>query len=315
MSQPLVSIIVPVYNGIKYVSGTLDTLLNQTLESFEVLLINDGSTDASLEFIRQLSKKDIRIRVLDKKNGGIANARNFGIEHAKGKFIAFCDQDDFWLPTKLAKQIFLFENKDIGLVYSLIFKEFTYPVYKKIVVKRNNNRGDVFHSLLSENLIPTCSVIVRKNMFEKSGLFNEKKELMGVDDWNVWLRLSLLTKFDFVEEPLAIHVFHNANYSSNNEVMHKAELVCLTELKSFILEKNIELDIDWRMIERKMNIRYSKDYINEGSFNLAEKALFQAYLLKPNLILIIKAYFLMIIPNQILSFLQKIKRHGFIFKK
>ncbi|MBA6417379.1 glycosyltransferase [Colwellia sp. 6M3] len=308
MPQPLVSIIVPVYNGTKYLEDTVKTLVDQTYENFELILINDGSTDNSDALIDKLAAIDNRIKPLKKVNGGIANARNFGIKHAKGEFIAFCDQDDFWLPTKLAKQIPLFSNKKIGLVYSYSIKEFTSPNSKKITVTRNNGRGKIFNSLVLENLVPTCSVVVRKSVFDQVGLFNEKRELMGVDDWDVWLRFSLVTDFDFVEEPLAIHVFHGQNYSSNNNAMHMAELVCLKELMLFVKDNNIELRVNWSLIERSIHLKYYKDYLNESLFSLAEKALQDANTLQFSLPIFLKYNLLSVTPNALLQKLQKIKR-------
>ena len=308
MFQPLISIIVPVYNGKKYIEKTVETFIAQTYENFELLLINDGSTDDSLLIIEGLAKKDKRIRVLDKPNGGIAHARNFGINLSQGEFVAFCDQDDFWLPTKLEKQVPLLEQSKVGLVYSWAMKEFTHPVNNRITVEKHNGRNQVFKSLVLENLIPTCSVIVRKSLLEQVGFFDEQKDLMGVDDWNLWLRLSLITEFDFVEEALSIHVFHGSNYSSNNAIMHKAELVCLIELRKFVEKNQILLKEDWPLIERKINLRYFKDYLYEGSYDLAAKALIDVHTSESNYKLLTKAYMLKATPNFALRWLQKIKR-------
>jgi len=308
MQAPIVSIIVPVYNGIKYISNTLDTLLAQSFKSFEVLLINDGSTDTSLAFIQQLAKKDNRIRVLDKVNGGIANARNYGINLAQGEFIAFCDQDDFWEPNKLQKQIPLFSNDSVGLVYSLITKEVTYPFSSKIVVEAQNGRGSVFNSLIRENLVPTCSVIVRKGIIDKVGGFNEKRDLMGVDDWDVWLRVSLVADFDFVPGALATHIYHGENYSLNNLAMHNAELFCLQELQEFVHINELTLNVNWKLIESYVHIKYYSDYMNDGLFNLAKKALYDANALQFNLSILLKYNLLSVIPNALLHQLQKFKR-------
>jgi glycosyltransferase involved in cell wall biosynthesis len=308
MSQPLVSIIVPVYNGTKYLESTVKTLMGQSYENFELLLINDGSTDNSNALIVKLASTDNRIKPLNKVNGGIANARNYGIKHAKGEFVAFCDQDDFWLPNKLSEQVPLFENKRVGLVYSFSMKEYAFPTKQVITIRKDNGRGKVFSSLVAENLIPTCTVVVRKSIFEQVGFFNEKKSLMGVDDWDLWLRFSLVTEIDFVEEPLAIHVFHGDNYSSNHAAMHLAELVCLNELNVFINDRKIKTNEDWILIERNVHLRYYKDYMNDGLFNLAKQALSDASALSFNRSVFVKLCILTVTPNKILTGLQKIKR-------
>jgi len=249
------------------------------------------------------------VKPLDKPNGGIANARNFGIQHSIGQYIAFCDQDDFWLPNKLSEQVPLFKNEKVGLVYSFAMKQYTFSTEQTIVIKKDNGRGKVFSSLITENLVPTCTVIVKKEIFEEIGFFNEKKSLMGVDDWDLWLRFSLVTEFDFVEKPLAIHVFHGNNYSSNNAVMHKAELICLEELKLFINSREINMVEDWKLIERNVHLKYSKDYIHDGLFDLAKKALSDANKIAFDTSCFFKLLILAVTPKPVLNRLQNLKRN------
>jgi glycosyltransferase involved in cell wall biosynthesis len=113
----LVSIVIPVYNGAEYIEKTVDSILSQQYSNFELLLVNDGSSDSSKEIIDALVIRDARVKTFHKENGGVAAARNYGIDKAEGKLIAFCDQDDLWLPSKLSKQIPLFDNEQVGLVY------------------------------------------------------------------------------------------------------------------------------------------------------------------------------------------------------
>ena len=93
--EPLISIIVPVYNVEKYLKKCLDSILSQTYKNFEVIIVNDGSPDNSQKIIDEYKKKDKRIIVLEKENGGLSSARNYGIEHANGKYISFVDADDY----------------------------------------------------------------------------------------------------------------------------------------------------------------------------------------------------------------------------
>lgn len=110
--KELVSIIVPVYNLEKYIEQTIESVLWQTYENWELLLIDDGSTDASAKKIEQYVLKDARIRLIQKKNEGAAKARNMGIDYAKGEYLAFLDGDDLWKPKKLEKEIaFAKENR------------------------------------------------------------------------------------------------------------------------------------------------------------------------------------------------------------
>lgn len=119
--KDLVSIIVPVYNAGKYVKATVMSVVNQTYENWELLLVDDGSTDGSSEIIKQLEKEDAtgRIRVLlPKEHGTAARARNYGISHAQGRYIAFLDADDLWEKCKLEKEMQFMHEKNAGFVFT-----------------------------------------------------------------------------------------------------------------------------------------------------------------------------------------------------
>ena len=116
-NRPLVSIIIPVYNAERYVYSTLDSVLNQTWRNLEVIVVNDGSTDRSMEVCQQFD--DPRIIYVEQGNGGAATARNTGIRHARGEYLGFIDADDTWMPEKIARHMQQFDqDPDLGLVYS-----------------------------------------------------------------------------------------------------------------------------------------------------------------------------------------------------
>ncbi len=302
----LVSIVIPVYNGSQYIEKTVDTILSQHYDNFELLLINDGSSDNSKDILEVLARKDRRIKVHHKENGGVAAARNYGIDEAQGEFVAFCDQDDFWLPTKLSKQIPLFENKKVGLVYCGAIAKYTYlskevkPSFDKYY------RGSVFEKLIQVNMFTCCTAVVRKALLKQTNAFDDDRELMGVDDWLAWLKLSLVCEFDFVEEHLAIHVFHGENYSSNEEKMHKAELVCLNKITP--LADKYHKSINWDEIKHNLHVRYASSYIHIGLFKLAGDTLLEASRLKRNHLLALKGWVLKLVPNNVWHFMQKVKR-------
>jgi glycosyltransferase involved in cell wall biosynthesis len=302
----LVSVVIPVYRGGEYIEKTVKTILSQDYSNIELLLINDGCPDNSGIILDELAISDKRIRVFHKDNGGVAEARNFGIKLAKGELIAFCDQDDLWMTSKLSKQVPLFNKQDVGVVYC--GAEAAYVLENKVV---NSNfsescRGDVFEALIYENSIICCTVVARKNLLENNNAFDAESSLMGVDDWLAWLKLSLVCQFDFVAEDLAIHVFHGNNFSSNEEKMHVAELVCLDKIKPVAAKYN--KSIDWDEIKQNLHIRYAKTYIFKGMFNLAGDTLLQAALLKSNRKLSFNGRLLKIVPNCIWRLIQKVKR-------
>ncbi len=307
MDNLLVSIIIPVYNGIKYIEKTLMTLLEQSYTHIEIILIDDGSTDDSLNYITKLSESDDRIIIIHKKNGGIASARNVGIKQARGEFIAFCDQDDLWHKQKLSKQIPLFSNEHVGLVYSKVLVE---NQTRKTLTHKDSSRflkGKVFNKLIEENFISCISAVVRKKTIKEAGLFNEKKSLMGVDDWNLWLKIALITHVDYIPEYLCTRVFHDSNYSSNEEKMHQAELTCLEDIKEITDKKNIS--IDWSNVLYKVHVRYAKNYRYNGQFNNAGISYKQAYNIKASPLLLFLYVIYTKLPSFMLSSIQKIRRY------
>ena len=116
MSKIKVSVIVPVFNVEEYLSTSLDSILNQTLKDIEIICINDGSTDASLDILENYAKKDARIKIISKKNEGQGIARNIGLDNAQGEFIAFVDSDDFIKEDMLEKSYKKSVSKNLDLV-------------------------------------------------------------------------------------------------------------------------------------------------------------------------------------------------------
>ena len=306
MTQSLVSIVVPVYNGEQYLEQTVESILNQDYRNIELILIDDGSSDKSAEIMRKLEKSDARIRPFYNKNGGVANARNFGIAQANAEFIAFCDQDDLWLPTKLAKQIPLFENPKIGLVYCGAIAK--YEMYNKQSKPSFDNKykGDVFSQLVKLNMFTCCTAVARKTYLEQVGGFDDDRTLMGVDDWHLWLKLAMACEFDYVEEHLAIHVFHGDNYSLNDEKMHEAEIVCLNKIEHIATQHH--KTADWASIKQQLHVRYAKSYIFSGLYDLAGNTFIRAHHTKNNLKLYVKGIVFKLTPNIVWKLLQNSKR-------
>lgn len=119
--KELVSIIVPVYNANKYIEATVKTVQEQSYDKWELLLVDDGSTDGSVETIKKIVEEDITNRIVPlfpKEHGSAAKARNYGLEHAKGRYIAFLDADDLWEKDKLSKELIFMQGKNVGFVFS-----------------------------------------------------------------------------------------------------------------------------------------------------------------------------------------------------
>lgn len=302
----LISVVVPVYNGAKYLAKTVESILAQDYKEFELLLINDGSSDSSKELIEALAEKNTKIIAFTKENGGVANARNFGIEHAKGDYIAFCDQDDLWLPTKLSKQLPLFTNPKVGLVYTGAIADYVLYGKQSKPNFEEKYRGIIFDKLIQVNMFTCCTAMARKSYLTEVGGFDDDLALMGVDDWHLWLKLALVCEFDFVPEHLAVHVFHGDNYSLNDQKMHEAEIVCLNKIEAIASSYN--KNANWPLIKQQLHIRYAKSYLFSADYSLAGDTYIRAHKSKKSLALFIKGMIFKIIPNFIWNIMQKAKR-------
>jgi glycosyltransferase involved in cell wall biosynthesis len=203
MKTPTISVIIPTYNREKLIIKALESVLNQTYTDFEILVIDDASTDNTESEIKKLNNDKIIYYKLD-KNGGQCIARNFGIKRANGKFIAFLDSDDEWLPTKLEKQYQCFMNgsPNLGSVYS-------YSYSKDMIKDKTTHisggyyRGDIYHKVLGGFCPPTPSLfMIKKEALEKVNYFDEN--LITFVDLDLHIRIARHYQFDYIEEPLII---------------------------------------------------------------------------------------------------------------
>lgn len=219
--NPKVSVVIPAYNAVRFVNATIDSVLSQTLQDFEILAVDDGSTDNTKEILETYGDK---IRYLPKKNGGVSSARNFGIENAKGKYIAFLDADDVWMPEKLEKQVSLMEtNEELGLCYAATQKVDEELNYLSSIPA--NAYEDYTESLLLNlNIVAgSCSsAMVRREILAQTDGFDSRFTTYA--DWEFWLRLSLLTKFAPINEELVKYRIVKGSMSSKPEVSKKDAL-------------------------------------------------------------------------------------------
>ena len=121
MNNPLVSIVIPVYNGEKYISETIDSVLNQTISNIELIVVNDGSIDNTMELLLDKQRKDTRIRLINKANSGVCSTRNVGIKNSNGTYIAFLDADDLWESDNLEEKIEAIKNSGCKWAYSNLY--------------------------------------------------------------------------------------------------------------------------------------------------------------------------------------------------
>lgn len=217
---PTISVIIPAYNAMRYIAETIETVFEQTFDDFELIIINDGSSDGIEHWVAQIT--DPRVKLVSQENKGLAGARNSGIAYAQGEYLAFLDADDLWEPTKLEKQLrVLEENPEVALVYTWVayIDETGKPTGR---VFKNQAEGNVWKKLAERNIVECGSVaMVRRSCFESVGLFDRNLGSF-VEDWDMWLRIASRYLFKVVKEPLVYYRQSSSSASRNWEGMARS---------------------------------------------------------------------------------------------
>jgi len=199
-SGPLVSIIIPTYNRARLLGRAIQSILNQTYPNFEIIVVDDCSSDNTENVVRSFCDERMRY-IRHEKNKGAVAARNTGIKAARGEYIAFQDSDDEWLSEKLEKQVraFKFGPSDLGVVYTSfwLIDSGRKTYFPSSDVKQTE--GNLHQALLEANFIGTSTAVVRKECFEKTGMF---ENLPRLQEWDLWLRISKHYCFKHIDEPL-----------------------------------------------------------------------------------------------------------------
>ncbi len=231
--NPEVSVILPTYNRAHLIKRAIQSVLNQTYQNFEIIVVDDGSTDNTEEIVRDLNNQKIRY-IRHNENKGAACARNTGIKVARGDYIAFQDSDDEWFPNKLERQMEVFKNAplEVGVVYTgawLIRNN--KRIYRPLFTTKQRE-GNICKELFEERIawMTTPVFIVRKECFNRLGLFEER--LPSLSDWELWLRISKYYEFKYIDEPLVTQ-YYTANSISTDLNAH-------IEARKLILEKHFE---------------------------------------------------------------------------
>jgi len=280
---PQVSVIIPTYNNREYVGDAIDSVLSQSYKNIEIIIIDDGSSDGTEEFISNKYKINTNVKYFFKENNGVSSARNTGIEKSSGDFIAFLDADDCYVENKTTCQVqYLAKNKECMMVYSDMFifnkTETTNSSYHdKLKVKCPS--GFIFNDLLLSHLIWTGTVMLRREVFDNVALFDES--LSTAEDYDLWLRISALHRIDYIPKVLAGYrrghdsLTTNTKQSLNNyvkpntitviekNILQHADIVDLA--KSQISKRLFDLYFEFGWTAYKSgNMKTSKRYFFEA---------------------------------------------------
>lgn len=274
MAPPKVSVIIPTYNYGRFLPRALESVLSQTYTDYEIIVVDDGSTDETYQVVAEYKNK---VKYLTKENGGVATARNVGIQVANGNYIAFLDADDAWVPHKLAIQVeYLDNNPEFGMVYADMAHYVSgRKVHDAYLCERGYKhiaQGWIFKNLLSECFIFTPTVLVRKSCFDVVGLHDPK--LRTCQDIDMWLRIAEQYQIGFIDQPLAVRHDHSHNSTKNWDnylgnpirMFKKLEATQTDESMRAIIQnrlKDMYFDLGWHqfcsgeMIDSRKSMRES----------------------------------------------------------
>ena len=266
-----VSVIIPAYNKADLTVKTVESVLGQTYENIEIIVVDDGSTD---DTARRMASFGDKIRYIRKENGGACSARNLGIRSAQGDYLAFLDCDDAYLPQKIEKSVKYFEKyPDTVFVYTRVY--FTngdgnilgkYPRFKRCP------SGNIGKDLLLHNFVCNSTVVVKRPYFDKTSFFDET--IFHPADWDMWIRLAEKGKAGYIPEALTLLYKPPERYSDDYLVRSIKE-------SFFVLEKAFKRNTKSKMVFRKkcfsnIHFAYALGYLRLGDYKKSKNELILA---------------------------------------
>lgn len=244
MQNEFVSIIIPTYQRARSIMDSVNSILNQTYSNFELLIIDDGSTDNTKELIESINDKRIKYHQTP-SNMGAAAARNYGLKLAEYDYIAFHDSDDTWHPNKLEKQMQLIqENPNYGMVYCKmelinLDRKANATSIPSFMPKNETDvtilQGNIFNKLLKENFIGIPTILIKKECFDEIGLLDDSYK--ALEDWELMLRIAQSYEIGYINEPLYTYYINNSDCISGNiGAYFEARLKLVQKYKNEMIE-------------------------------------------------------------------------------
>lgn len=242
------SVVIPLYNKELSIQNTIQSVLNQASQDFEIVVVNDGSTDNSLEVVKQF--EDARIRIIDQPNGGVSSARNRGIQEAKFKWIAFLDGDDLWVTEHLEEITKMMRKFPQEKVFVTSFKySDNRPMFKHPRSEPIFKIGNYFKEAMKESLMWTSIVVVNKSCIDKVGGFNEK--LNRGEDLDLWARLAREYQIVKSKKITAIYSIVDINSLTRGNSLYNKSILSTIELKGL---KGFERKYFKKMLLNRMKL-------------------------------------------------------------
>jgi glycosyltransferase involved in cell wall biosynthesis len=245
---PTVTVVMPAYDAAAFIGEAIESVLAQTFTDWQLVVVDDGSTDGTPEVV--LGYHDPRIRLLRIAHTGLpAVARNRGLAASESPYVAFLDADDVWQLQKLERQLALLDSSpDVGLVHTGFEMLRNGALEPYVPPPELAAGGPQFGRLAVGNYVANSSVLLRRELLVEHGLFDEDPRLRGTEDFELWLRLSPHTTFGYVEEPLLVYRLHTANLGQG-EQMGLGYVAAMDKMEQLYPDLVAELGVAyWRLL-------------------------------------------------------------------
>lgn len=275
------SVIIPLYNKENFIENTIKSILNQTFQDFEIIVVNDGSTDKSEEKVLQF--KDDRIRYFNKKNEGVSQTRNFGLTEANADFVAFLDADDYWYPSFLETMhhyCTLFpKQKVFAAAFEIETSKKVFPAAYSIRKTGDFEFVNYFQASSKESVILTSGAVFKKSIFKKTGVFDPN--IKSGQDTDLWIRIGIIFPVLFIWKILVRYTHDENSLSKNKNLMHaKMDFSKFSELektdpdlKYFLDLNRFSLAIKSKLTHNKTQFKYYYNEINLKNLGLRKRLL------------------------------------------
>ncbi|MEW5767211.1 MAG: glycosyltransferase [bacterium] len=310
--MPKVSVVIPTYNAAAYLPEAIDSVLAQTFQDYEIIVVDDGSTDNTREV---LAPYQDRIRYIHQENAGPSPAKNKGIKEARGEFVAFLDADDIWLPEKLALQMEVFENDpEVSLVHANVVRfgenwtELEEAQWQeRIASPRRRFTGYIFQPLLMQNLICTSAAVVKKSCFlddGEVGFFDQ--ELVRAEDHDLWLRIARKYKIGYVDRLLVRHRDHHGTLSENIDAFYEARFLVFNRHVKYLepAQRDKLIKKKWR----QLYFMHGYEYFEAGDLKGARTRFLKAIKSGPFNPRAIIYYLLTFLSSPLVNLIKRIRR-------
>ena len=245
---PAVTVVMPAHDAADFIGEAIESVLAQTFTDWELVVVDDGSTDGTAEAVAAYD--DPRVRLLKTEHSGLpAVARNRGLAGSGSPCVAFLDADDLWRPSKLARQLTVLESRpEVGLVFTN-FEQLRAGALEPFSPSPGlTASGPEFERLAVGNYVANSSVVLRRDLLVRHGLFDEDPRLRGTEDFELWLRLAPHTTFAYVDEPLLIYRLHDRNLG-RGEQMGLGYVTAMEKMERLHPDRVAGLGVPyWRML-------------------------------------------------------------------